>query len=182
MIHINNSFFNNFLKIILFFNSYYICCLAQYNNMPSLPSIIFLFEQDMLIALKCYQPEFNFWSSRGLNNGNFNDKENRYYVRKGLIGDYTISLESSINRGFYWRVKGNNLSLEPNDGTYLFKEESSFIPVPGLEDFHLLSLRPVKYQRHYVRHYKDHIIISELSNKDVFLKDATWYVYFIPNN
>ena len=69
-------------------------------------------------------------SLKGLNNGKINDRENRYYVRQGLIGDYTISFESSVNRGYYWRVKDNYLELEHDDGTYSFKEETSFIPVP----------------------------------------------------
>ena len=47
----------------------------------------------------------------------------------------------------------------------------------GLEDFHLLSLRSVKYPRCYVRHFRDNIIISPVSDNDVFLKDNNRYVY-----
>ena len=124
-----------------------------------------------------YQPQYGYWSLKGLNNGKINDRENRYYVRQGLIGDYAISFDSSVNRGYYWRVKDKYLEIERDDGTYSFKEETSFIPVPGLEDFHLLRLRSVKYPRCYVRHFRDNIIISPVSDNDVFLKDATRYVY-----
>ena len=136
-----------------------------------------LLEQNMLIALKCYQAEYGYWSYKGLNNGDINDRQNRYYVRPGLIGDFTISLESSINRGFFWRVRNGKLNLEAHDGSRLFKEEASFIPVPGLEDYHLLSLRSYKYPRKYVRHHRDRIIVSDTSNNNLFIKDATWNVY-----
>ena len=79
--------------------------------------------------------------------GKIEDKENRYFVRKGFIGKKTISLESSVNKGYFWRVKNGQLKLETNDGSNLFKEEASFIPVPGLEDYLLLSLRSFKYPR-----------------------------------
>ena len=114
----------------------------------------------------------------GENDGSIYDSSSQYYVRKGLIGDYSISLESKVRRGYYWRVKDGKLELDLNDGTFSFQEESSFIPVPGLEDFLLLSLKPVKYPKHYVRHFKGRIIISTCSDHDVFYKDATWYVYW----
>ena len=166
---------NVFLRLILLFSIYYMCFLQE----PYQAGSTLLLEENKLIALKTYQPQFGYWSHQGLNNGIINDPANHYYLRKGLSGDYSISLESKVNKGFYWRVKDGKLKLEPYDGTEQFKEESSFIPVPGLEDFNLLSLRPVKYPKHYVRHYRGRIEISTCSNNDVFYKDATWFVYWV---
>ena len=163
---------NVFLRLILLFNIYYMCYLSSVTTTT-------LIEENKLIALKTYQPQYKYWSYQGLINGDKNNAANHYYLRKGFYGDYSISLESKANKGFYWRVKNGLLYLEKNDGSKLFKEESSFIPVPGLEDFNLLSLRPVKYPKHYVRHFRGNIIISKIASDDVFLKDATWYVYWI---
>ena len=138
-----------------------------------------LLEENKLIALKTYQSQYGYWNHQGLINGNINDAANHYYLRKGLSGDYSISLESKVNKGFYWRVKNGLLKLEKDDGSKLFKEESSFIPVPGIKNINLLSLIPVKYPGHYVRHFRGNIIISKIASDDVFLKDATWYVYWI---
>ena len=168
---------NIFLRFILLFNIFYVCYFKD--NKPLPVSSTLLLEEDNLIALKCYQPEFGAWSYKSHNDGSINDVANHYYVRKGLFGDYSISLESKVKKGFYWRVKDGRVKLEQDDGTEQFKEESSFIPVPGLEDFNLLSLRPVKYPKHYVRHFRGNIIISKIASDDVFLKDATWYVYWI---
>ena len=163
---------NVFLRLILLFSIYYMCYLSSVTTTT-------LIEENKLIALKTYQPQYKYWSYQGLINGDKNNAANHYYLRKGFYGDYSISLESKANKGFYWRVKNGLLYLEKNDGSKLFKEESSFIPVPGLEDFNLLSLRPVKYPKHYVRHFRGNIIISKIASDDVFLKDATWYVYWI---
>ena len=163
-------------------NIYYIYCKQEYKEISINSELA---EKDgMIIALKCYQPEFGFWSSNGLNNGVIEAKENRYFVRKGFIGEKTISLESSVNKGYFWRVKNSQLILETNDGSNLFKEESSFIPVPGLEDYLLLSLRSLKYPRQYVRHSYDRIIISPSYNVPLnpFTQDATWRVYAFYNN
>ena len=168
---------NIFLRLILLFNIFYMCCFKDNKPMPV--SSTLLLEEDNLIALKCYQPEFGAWSHKSQNDGSINDVANHYYVRKGLFGDYSISLESKVNKGFYWRVKNGLLKLEKDDGSKLFKEESSFIPVPGIKNINLLSLIPVKYPGHYVRHQNGIIKISPKASDDVFLCDSTWYVHSI---
>ena len=170
-----------FLTIFIVLNIYSFCYLNE--NEGKLPiSVSILLKQNFLIALKCFQPKYGVWSSKGYNNGDINLKENRYYVRKGLSGDYTISLESSVNKGYFWRVHNSKLNLEYNDGTDLFLKEASFIPVPGLQDYHLLSLRSFQYPRQYVRHFIGKIIASGGSDNGVFLQDATWNVISFDNN
>ena len=166
---------NVFLRLILLFSIYYMCFLRE----PYQAGSTLLLEENKLIALKTYQPQFGYWSHQGLNNGIINDPANHYYLRKGLSGDYSISLESKVNKGFYWRVKDGLLKLEKDDGSKLFKEESSFIPVPGIKNINLLSLIPVKYPGHYVRHTGGVIKISPKASDDVFLCDSTWYVHSI---
>ena len=66
--------------------------------------------------------------------------------------------------------------LEPLDGsqTAIRALYRLGLKIGIIED---ISLRPVKYPKHYVRHFKGRIIISTCSDHDVFYKDATWYVY-----
>ena len=171
------------LGFLILFNFYYIYCKKDYKLISLNEELTKM--NGLTIALKCYQPEFGFWSSKGMNNGRIENKEDRYIVRKGFIGEKTISLESSVNKGYFWRVKNGNLNLETDDGSNLFKEESSFIPVSGLEDYLLLSLRSFKYPKKYVRHRNSRIIISENSFTlfyNPFSQDATWRVYVIIDN
>ena len=163
---------NVFLRLILLFNIYYMCYLSSVTTTT-------LIEENKLIALKTYQPQYKYWSYQGLINGDKNNAANHYYLRKGFYGDYSISLESKANKGFYWRVKNGLLYLEKNDGSKLFKEESSFIPVPGIKDVNLLSLIPVKYPNYYVRHQGGRMKISQYTSTDLFLCDSTWYVHKI---
>ena len=133
-------------------------------------------KKDIPIALKCYQSQYGYWSFEGDNNGKIEDKKNWYYVRKGFIGDHTISLESSIQEGYFWRVTNSGLKLEKFEYSDHFKKEASFIPTPGIEDYLLLSLRPYSSQKTYVRHYKGRIIASGDKLFDDFDRDATWKI------
>ena len=139
-------------------------------------SLLLKTKKNFLIALETYQPKFGFWSAEGRNNGKLEDKKNWYYVRKGLIGDHTISLESSIQEGYYWRVTGKGAKLEKLEYSDLFKREASFIPTPGIEDYLLLSLRSFARPKAYIRHYNGKIIASGHKLLDDFDKDATWKV------
>ena len=176
MKHNNTKSLHIILRLFLLLNIFIFANFKEYDKLPI--SALFLLEEDILVALKCYQPGYGVWSFEGRNDGDIKNISNTYYVRKGLNGDYSISLESSVKRGYYWRVKNYKLILDQYDGTDLFKQESSFIPVPGVEDYHLLSLRSVKYPKHYVRHKDGEMVISK-SSKDVFYPDATWYVYLV---
>ena len=142
------------------------------------PSLLLKMKKDILIALKCYQSNMGFWSSEGNNWGKIEDKKNWYYVRKGFIGDHTISLESSIQEGYFWRATGSGLNLVKYEHSDQFKREASFIPTPGIEDYLLLSLRPYSAPKTYVRHYRGRIEASGHRIFDDFDKDATWRIYF----
>ena len=133
-------------------------------------------KKDFLIALKAYQPKYGYWSAEGRNNGKFEDKRNWYYVRKGLIGDNTISLESSIQKGYYWRVNKSGAKLEKLEYSDLFLREATFIPTPGIADYLLLSLRSFANPKAYIRHYRGKIIASGHKEFDDFNRDVTWKV------
>jgi hypothetical protein len=60
-------------------------------------------EIDTLIALETFQ-KYGFLTPEGYNNGKIENKNNWYYVRKGLWGEKTISLESSTRKGFFIRL------------------------------------------------------------------------------
>ena len=69
--------------------------------------------------------------------------------------------------------------MEKEDGSFLFKQNSSFIPIPCPKDSELLSLRSFNKPKIFIRHKGGRIIISYYENKGLFLKDATWRVIFI---
>ena len=133
-------------------------------------------QKDTLIALETYQ-RIGFWNSEGYNCGRLEDPNNWYYVRKGLWGEHTISLESSTKKGYFFRLSGSGINLEKYENSAKFKEDASFIPTPGIEDYFLLSLRPLNSPKSYVRHYKGKI--SNLGHKlfDDYDRDVTWRVY-----
>ena len=139
-------------------------------------SLLFKVKKNFLIALETYQPEYGCWSAEGENNGKLEDKKNWYYVRKGFIGDHTISLESSIQEGYFWRVNNSGAKLEKLEYSDQFKREASFIPTPGIEDYLLLSLRSFANPKDYIRHYKGKIIASGHKEFDDFDRDVTWKV------
>ena len=134
--------------------------------------------KNTLIALETFQ-RIGFLTPEGRNNGSIESKNNWYYVRKGLWGEHTISLESSTQKGFFLRLSGSNIKLDKYEESSAFKEEASFIATPGIEDYLLLSLRPLKSPKTYVRHYKGKI--CNLGNKlfDDYYRDATWRVYAV---
>lgn len=131
---------------------------------------------DTLIALETYQ-KIGFWSPEGLNNGCFEREDNWYYVRKGLWGEHTISLESSTQKGYFFRLSGSRILLEKYEEGAQFKEDASFIPTPGIEDYLMLSLRPLSKPKTFVRHYKGKI--CNVGNKvfDDYDRDRTWRIY-----
>ena len=136
-------------------------------------------EINTLIALETYQKKFGFWTPEGYNNGKIEDKNNWYYVRKGLWGEQTISLESSTSKGFFLKLSGSNIKLEKYEDTSKFKESASFIPTPGIEDYRLLSLRPLISPKSYVRHFDGKICNLGKIIFDDYDRDATWRVHTV---
>ena len=144
-------------------------------------SLLLQTRKDILIALETYQ-KLGVWSSTGHNNGDIGDKNNWYYVRKGLWGEHTISLESYTKKGFFFRLSNSGINLEKYEDGAKFKEEASFIPAPGIEDYLLLSLRPLSSPKSYIRHYGGKI--SNLGHKffDDYDRDVTWKVHIIKDS
>ena len=79
------------------------------------------------------------WSSTGALTEACSDY---FTVRPGNVGPRTISLESVAQPGYFWRHKNCILYLEKDDGSDLFKFDSSFMPVPGLHNASMTTLRP----------------------------------------
>ena len=98
-------------------------------------------------------------------------------MREGLWGEHTISLESSTQKGYFLRLSGSNIRLEKYEESANFKEDASFIPTTLVEDYLLLSLKPLRAPKSYERYYKS--VICNLGHKalDDYDRDATWRVY-----
>ena len=133
-------------------------------------------KKDTRIALETYQ-RLGVLTPEGYNNGDIANKDNWYYVREGLWGEHTISLESSTQKDYFLRLSGSNIRLEKYEESANFKIDASFIPTTGVEDYLSLSLRPLRDPKSYVRHYGG--VISNMGHKyfDDYDRDATWRVY-----
>ena len=137
-------------------------------------------KKDIPIALEAYQ-HYGFWNSKGTIDGQIGDKDIWYYVRKGFVGDNTISLESSIKKGYFWRVSDSDLILDKYELCDKFFQDATFIPCQGIEDYLLLSLRPYSKPKSYVRHFLGKINIWGHIIFDDYDRDRTWRVIYQKN-
>lgn len=131
-----------------------------------------------VVALGTYQSKEKCWNSNDSSiNGNCEDKKNFYKVREGLAGYGTITLESVSKPGYYWRHEYGKMELHQDDGTELFKKDSSFIAVGGFQDQSMLSLRPVNYPFNCIRQKNGQLVQDLWTDSNMFGEDGTWRVY-----
>lgn len=146
---------------------------SEFANMP----INIRLRVGTMISLASYQWADHCWASGNATiDGNCGDRNNYYYVREGLAGYGTVSLESVSKPGFFWRHEYGKLTLKYNDGSDLFRQDSSFIPVGGFQDQNLLSLRPINFPFNCIRHKNGELIQDLWTDNNVFGEDATWRV------
>lgn len=70
----------------------------------------------------------------------------------GLAGSGTVSLESTNFPGYYLRHRNNELWVERNDGTSLFRNDASFTQRAGLAMSSATSYESLNFPGHYIRH------------------------------
>lgn len=130
-----------------------------------------------MITLASYQWADHCWASNNATiDGNCGDRNNFLYVREGLAGHGTVSFESVSRPGFFWRHANGKLQMNYNDGSPLFRQDSSFIPVAGFQDQGLLSLRPVNFPFNCIRHRYGELIHDAWKEDGSEGEDATWRV------
>lgn len=99
-----------------------------------------------------------------------------FYVRQGNCPGGAVSFESVDKPGHFVRHKDHNLMLERDDGSDLFRADSSFMAPPGLVDNSptTTSLRPVNYPYHFVLRQGRAVGIAEFTESSQYAMAATW--------
>lgn len=132
-----------------------------------------------LVSLASYQWDHKCWSSEdGTINGDCDDENNWFWVRKGMAGHPTITLESYKKPGFYWRHYNDYLVLNENDGSAIFKEDCSFLQVAGVYDQAYVTLRPINYPWDLMRHFNAKIRHDLFDESETCAQDGSWKVKF----
>ena len=86
-------------------------------------------------------------------------------------GKYSLKSNNYPDR--YLRHQGYRIKLHPNDGSELYRLDSSFRIVPGLAGTGI-SFESENYPNHYIRHRNYECHIDKSDGSDLFKKDASW--------
>lgn len=132
-----------------------------------------------LVSLCSFQWDNKCWNAEdGTINGDIDDQNNWFYVRKGLKGHPTISLESFTKPGYYWRHYNDYIRMDLDDGSEQFKQDSSFLQVAGTQDQSYVTLRPINYPWDLLRHFNAKIRHDLFDESETCSKDGSWKVHF----
>ncbi|MFD9697614.1 family 43 glycosylhydrolase [Lentzea sp. NPDC059081] len=77
--------------------------------------------------------------------------DSQFKVVTGLTGSGTVSLESTNFPGYYLRHRNNELWVERNDGSTLFRNDASFLQRAGLAASSAVSFESVNFPGLYLR-------------------------------
>jgi GH43 family beta-xylosidase len=78
--------------------------------------------------------------------------DSQFKVVPGLTGSGTVSLESTNFPGYYLRHRNNELWVERNDGSTLFRNDGSFTQRAGLAGSSAVSFEALNLPGSYIRH------------------------------
>lgn len=93
-------------------------------------------------------------------------------------GANCIAFESKNYPGQFLRHQNWRLKLAPDDGTGLFRSDSTFCLVKGLADSTGVSFQSQPYPNHYIRHRNFELWVDEFDGTDLFRQDATFNVAY----
>ena len=102
--------------------------------------------------------------------------DSQFEVVKGLAGiGISISIWSKNYPEYYFGHAGYECIIRKSDGSHLFKEDVTWLPVPGLADRSGVSFTAYNYHGYYMRHSGYKLKIEKTNNTRLFHDDATWY-------
>lgn len=94
------------------------------------------------------------WDYRGRIDANVtNLADSQFRIVTGLAGAGTVSLESANFPGYYLRHRNQEVWLDRNDGSTLFRNDASFYRRAGLADSAAASFESYNFPGRYLRHY-----------------------------
>ncbi|MGX9899654.1 AbfB domain-containing protein [Arthrobacter sp. SA17] len=102
-------------------------------------------------------------------------KDSQFRVVPGLASqtDGRISFESVDMPGYFLRHWNYQFSLVQNDGSAIFKADTTFLPLSGLAHNYLTSFRSHNYPDRYIRHSNFGLSLTTIAN-DLDRADATY--------
>ncbi|MCP2241359.1 family 43 glycosylhydrolase [Lentzea aerocolonigenes] len=90
--------------------------------------------------------------------------DSQFKLVPGLTGSDTVSLESTNFPGYYLRHRNNELWVERNDGSALFRNDASFTQRAGLAASSAVSFESVNFPGLYVRNSNGLINLQAVSD------------------
>jgi hypothetical protein len=90
--------------------------------------------------------------------------DSQFKLVPGLTGSGTVSLESTNFPGYYLRHRNNELWVERNDGSTLFRNDASFSQRAGLAASSAVSFESVNFPGLYVRNSNGLINLQAVSD------------------
>ncbi|GIE95664.1 family 43 glycosylhydrolase [Paractinoplanes rishiriensis] len=99
--------------------------------------------------------------------------DSQFKIVTGLNGGGSVSLESTNFPGYYLRHKNNEMWVERNDNTALFRADASFMRRAGLASSSAVSFESVNFAGRYIRHASNLVQLQAVSD-DVGRADATF--------
>jgi GH43 family beta-xylosidase len=90
--------------------------------------------------------------------------DSQFRIVTGLAGAGTVSLESANIPGYYLRHRNQEVWLERNDGSTLFRDDASFYRRAGLANAADASFESYNFPGRYLRHYGYLLFVRSVSS------------------
>jgi GH43 family beta-xylosidase len=90
--------------------------------------------------------------------------DSQFRIVTGLAGTGTVSLESANFPGYYLRHRNQEVWLERNDGSTLFRNDASFYRRAGLANSADASFESYNFPGRYLRHYGYLLYVQSVSS------------------
>lgn len=101
--------------------------------------------------------------------------DSQFRIVPGLAGGDTVSLESTNFPGYYLRHRNNQMWVERNDNSALFRADASFHRRAGLADSAGVSFESTNFPGRYIRHNQYDLNLQPIST-DTDRADATYHL------
>lgn len=105
-------------------------------------------------------------------------KDSTFKIVSGLADTDAISFESINYPGYYLRHQNFRLKLQKDDGSELFRLDSTFFKEDSTlepNDPEWVSFRSINYPSHFIRH-KNFELWIEAGSDELFKKDTTFKI------
>jgi GH43 family beta-xylosidase len=101
--------------------------------------------------------------------------DSQFRIVTGLAGNGTVSLESANFPGYYLRHRNNEVWVDRNDGSALFRNDASFFRRAGLADAGGVSFEASNFAGRYIRQ-ANFLLVTQPVSTATDRADATFHL------